>query len=53
MSESTSPDCQFFEWIDDADDPIVELKFELENHEEIMKKYLKMEVGSNAAGLGE
>ncbi|KAK1271003.1 hypothetical protein QJS04_geneDACA021566 [Acorus gramineus] len=34
----TPQDCRFFEWIDDTDDPIVELKFQLENHEETMKK---------------
>ncbi|KAK1297792.1 hypothetical protein QJS10_CPB14g00866 [Acorus calamus] len=38
----TPQDCRFFEWIDDADDPIIELKFQLENHEETMTKYLKM-----------
>ncbi|KAK1304804.1 hypothetical protein QJS10_CPB11g00860 [Acorus calamus] len=34
----TPQDCRFFEWIDDADDPIIELKFQLENHEETMTK---------------
>ncbi|KAK1288234.1 hypothetical protein QJS10_CPB19g00707 [Acorus calamus] len=34
----TPQDCRFFEWIDDADDPIIELKFQLENHKETMTK---------------